>query len=267
MIITVEKITPQKASEYLAFNRNNRPLRSWLVDQYAKDMSSGRWKLTHQGIAFNCDGTLLDGQHRLEAIKLSGACVEMMVARGIDSNSQIVMDDHAKRTAGDALSLTRQEKVMADEIAIIRAAIHLSGDQRKDYMTKQDLNEILDLFRPSIRFVKSRMPSNEKGVTSAPVKAAIVLAWFYVTEINRLKEFCEVLTGRELPSSGGDKAAVILREWLLKTGVQSGESSRREAFKKTQRAIIAFSDRQEIGKLYVSNLFFPWPLVNPVRTN
>ncbi len=103
MDLSVETITAKQAEKYLQFNTNNRPLRKSLVSQYAKDMASGNWRLTHQGVAFNCDGTLLDGQHRLAAIVQSGVTVQMLVARGVDSRNQLVMDDHAKRSAGDAL--------------------------------------------------------------------------------------------------------------------------------------------------------------------
>ena len=34
----------------------------------ARDMKAGHWRLTHQGIAFDPAGVLIDGQHRLWAI-------------------------------------------------------------------------------------------------------------------------------------------------------------------------------------------------------
>lgn len=267
MELLVETITPKQAEKYLGFNTSNRPLRKRLVSQYAKDMAAGNWKLTHQGLAFNCDGTLLDGQHRLAAIAQSGVTIQMLVARGVDSKSQLVMDDHAKRSAGDALSLARNERITQADVAIIRGAAELSKGNlsaSRERLTKQELDAVYDKFLSPIAFVREKMPNNERGVTSAPVKAAIALAWFYVKDLARLGTFCDVLTGRILPENDGDRAAVVLREWLLRNGIQHNES-RLEGFKKTQRAIVAFSEHKDIGKLYGTATYFPWPLVEPER--
>lgn len=265
MDLSIETITAKQAEDYLKFNTNNRSLRKALVSQYARDMSAGKWRLTHQGLAFNCDGTLLDGQHRLAAIVQSGVTVQMLVARGVDSRSQLVMDDHAKRSAGDALSLSRQEKITQSQVAVMRGAVELSsGRKNVSRLTKQELNEVIDVFHPAVEFVETRMPTHERGVTSAPVKAAIVLAWYYVKDLRRLSDFCDVLTGRNLPEGSGDRSAVVLREWCLRNGMQA-DTARREGFKKAQRAIVAFMERKDIGKLYGTITYYPWPLVEPVR--
>lgn len=266
MDLSVETITPKQAEKYLQFNTSNRTLRKTLVNTYAKDMASGNWKLTHQGVAFNCDGTLLDGQHRLAAIVQSGVAVQMLVARGVDSRSQLVMDDHAKRNAGDALSLARKEKITQSDVAVIRGVIELSHHRNwnKCRMTKQDLDEVFDTFREPLVFVSESLASNERGVTAACVKAAIVLAWFYVSDLNRMRSFCDVLTGKVLPENVGDRAAVVLREWLLRSGMRHS-ANRIEGFMKTQRAIVAFHEHKDIGKLYGTTTFYPWPLVDPVR--
>lgn len=266
MNISTETITPKQAEKYLQSNISNRPLRKLLVGQYAKDMMSGKWRLTHQGIAFNCDGTLLDGQHRLRAIIESGTTVRMVVARGVDSQSQLVMDDHAKRSANDALSLIRLEQITKSDIAVIRGAVELSIGRtlKGSRLTKQELNEALDTFRPALDFVNKMVGSNERGVTSAPVKSAIALSWFYVKDLERLGAFCDLVTGRVWAESIGDRSAVTLREWLLKTGMEVA-ALRLEGFKKTQRAIIAFMDRKDVGRLYGTSVYYPWPLIDPVR--
>jgi hypothetical protein len=74
-----EKITPKKAAEYLKRKLPNRRTRPSLVVKYATDMKAGRWMLTHEGIAFDKRGRLIDGQHRLEAIIVAGVSIEMYV--------------------------------------------------------------------------------------------------------------------------------------------------------------------------------------------
>jgi hypothetical protein len=92
-----------------------------------------------------------------------------------------------------------------------------------------------------------------------------MLAWYYC-DLDRLTTFTDVLTGRVMPTSAEDRAAVILREALLKAGMKNN-SARAEFFRKTQRAIKAFMAREELQRLYaVSDVYYPWPLVKPVRT-
>lgn len=261
----IETVTPELASEYLKANHSNRPLKKALINNYARTMAGGGWRLTHQGIAFNCDGTLLDGQHRLKAIEQANVPIQMVVTRGVSQDAQLVMDDHAKRSAGDALSIARGEKITQSMVATIRGCVEL---QRTGYhtatMTKQEINDVLEIFQGPLAFIESQLRCNERGVTSAPVRSAIALAWFYVDSLERLEEFCEILFGRQMPTEQGDRSAVVIREWLLRNGVRNNQT-RVEAFRKTQRAILAFMEREALTKLYGSNVYYPWPLVEPVR--
>lgn len=263
MQITIETITPSQAAAWLTLNVNNRPISNSLVKQYAKEMKNGTWRLTHQGIAFSADGILLDGQHRLLAIIESKVAVAMVVSRGVDNRAQLVMDDHKKRSAGDALSLVRKEKISNQRVSVIRAVAELTRSSRSSRMSKEELDIVYDTFKPALEFVAPLFP-NEKGVSSAPIKGAIVLAWFYVEDLAKLERFCDVLSGRQMGTNETEKCAVLLREFMLKNGMKN-HADRTDAFFKAQRAIVAFVNGEKLSKLYGS-LQFEWPLKNPVRT-
>ena len=68
-------ITPKRAAEMLEHNGHNRPLTRTRVREFAEAMKRGDWQLTHQGIAFDTDGQLKDGQHRLAAMPFNYAAV------------------------------------------------------------------------------------------------------------------------------------------------------------------------------------------------
>lgn len=91
-ITTMEMIDRAKAEEYLAVNvGNRRVLESW-SDLLAAVILQGGWERTHQGIAFNGDGTLVEGQHRLKAVikadkQQPGVAVPMRVTRGLDKEA------------------------------------------------------------------------------------------------------------------------------------------------------------------------------------
>ncbi len=70
-------ITPAFAAELLNKNTENRPMSRHKVAKWVDQMETGKWKLTHQGVAISDAGVLLDGQHRLQAIVEYGKPVEM----------------------------------------------------------------------------------------------------------------------------------------------------------------------------------------------
>lgn len=81
----VRQVTPDLASAWIkaVSAEKQRKLSSAKVSQYAAQMRAGTWALNHQGIAFDVDGNLCDGQHRLNAIVMSGTPVMMMVTYGV----------------------------------------------------------------------------------------------------------------------------------------------------------------------------------------
>jgi hypothetical protein len=111
--VKLESITPELAAEWLEKNLRNRNLRDSAVAQYARDMVNGQWLLTGEAIKFAEDGTLLDGQHRLAAIEKSGLTVDMFVVRGLENESQKVMDTNIRRGVGDMLKLAGYANHMA----------------------------------------------------------------------------------------------------------------------------------------------------------
>jgi hypothetical protein len=101
----VELITPHLAEQYLEGISHQRNIHDWRVELYATKMLAGEWKLTSQGISFDTNGVLRNGQHRLWAVILSGCSVYMSVTRGEDTEAFHVIDVGATRTPGDIFSI------------------------------------------------------------------------------------------------------------------------------------------------------------------
>lgn len=99
-----EWIGPDKAKKYLERNISNRPLRQMRVEMYAETMLRGLWKMTYEAIAFDEDGNLLNGQHRLNAVILSGTEQQFFVVRGALRETYDVIDGGAKRSPQDRLA-------------------------------------------------------------------------------------------------------------------------------------------------------------------
>ena len=102
---TFEFIQPEVAELYLGKNMANRNRDYKRVGQMAADMANGDWMVTHAGIAFDWNGELVDGQHRLAAIVKSGEPQYMLVSRGLDPEVRHVIDTGRPRTAGNSLNV------------------------------------------------------------------------------------------------------------------------------------------------------------------
>ena len=101
-------VTPSQAQSWLD-HRNIERQRAYShhkASQWYSEMRAGRWKTTHQGIAFDWDGFLLDGQHRLGAIVLLGRPVQLDVRIGCDPDTFDVLDTGHKRTANQMIHHT-----------------------------------------------------------------------------------------------------------------------------------------------------------------
>ena len=103
-------ITPDMAKKILAHrNKNNRPLRYTHLEKLSNAIEKDEWKVTHQCIAFDKDGNLIDGQHRLAAVLQTRKTVKMTVATNMDASIFDVVDTGSKRSTGDALDILGSE--------------------------------------------------------------------------------------------------------------------------------------------------------------
>lgn len=88
-------------------NGINRPRSAKKVSEYIEALEKGRWPTTGATIVFSKQGYLLDGQHRLEACKISGIPIKTYVVFGIDAGAFTMIDIGRKRTNMDAFHIER----------------------------------------------------------------------------------------------------------------------------------------------------------------
>lgn len=129
--IQLETIEPAMAEMFLQENTNqNRNIKKAKVEMFAKDIESGNWRITHQGIAFDWNGKLVDGQHRLHAIIKANKPIEMYVYRGLDPSTFSVLDTGTSRTAGDFL-----KKLSFSNTGTVAASVRLVLRYGKESVT------------------------------------------------------------------------------------------------------------------------------------
>src|SRR4051794_1259299 len=116
MQVTVEKIGPKKAEQWINANKTNRSLRAGVVEQYAGDMRNGNWTQCTAPIAFYEDGDLADGQHRLYAIVESDTTQTFSVARGLERRDGLNIDTGLVRSVVDNARISGLETGLSNYI-------------------------------------------------------------------------------------------------------------------------------------------------------
>ncbi|MFE7462364.1 hypothetical protein ACWFMI_24740 [Nocardiopsis terrae] len=137
-------ITPDTARVWLRDrNKGNRNLSLPAAQQYAETMRDGRWKLTHQGIAFDEAGNILDGQHRLLAVTLADVPVDIFVFVGMDRDTFTVLDVGRRRQAGHLIQSTPYGLLAAAACRFLGVVDGTFQDGKSSYIVGKGDNDIL----------------------------------------------------------------------------------------------------------------------------
>lgn len=108
MYISTEIITPDRATQLLETQQQNRLPNKHHVAFLAEQMAQGLWMSnTGDTIKINTKGNLVDGQHRLHAIVKAGMHLEMHIANGVTDEAVQVLDTGRSRTAVDAFTIAK----------------------------------------------------------------------------------------------------------------------------------------------------------------
>jgi len=98
-------ITPEIASKFLDYNISNRPMSQRTVDRYIEEMKNGDWEYNGESIKISKDGNVIDGQHRLKAIVLSGITIETELVDNLDPKVSSKIDVGKKRSLSDTIHI------------------------------------------------------------------------------------------------------------------------------------------------------------------
>jgi hypothetical protein len=237
IVSRTEDISPEQAKRYLEKNTHNRSVRESVVDRYAAMMQRDQWVVTHQGIAFDDEGNLLDGQHRLMAIVKAARPVSMMVTRGVPSerNNGItipamdVIDCGKSRTVADQLALCHGVKNSNLISSVCSAIAEICFRSRGGGISTAQALVILDIYaRPiesAVEIISDFRPARKGSVIGALAFASVS----HRTEIEKLMS--DLNSGAELKKN---QPALTLRDWLTRGnfnyGTATGSGRRRKLY-------------------------------------
>ena len=167
-MITAETklITPEWAAEILQTkNSKNRKLRGWWAEALAAAIRRGEWITTHQGIAFDEDGNIIDGQHKLKAVVLAKIPIEMMVFHGVPRSAFSVLDIGTKRSYADTTGLSKKTA------EVCRRAVHVTFGS--SVASPQMVSKVADAGLADVHERLNSYASNTIATySSAPVRLA-----------------------------------------------------------------------------------------------
>lgn len=100
-------LAPEQAAALIEADTTNLN-RKFDKDNYQKFVrliQAGLWKTTNQGIAITTSGRIIDGQHRLAAIRDTGIPCQVMICWDADENTFDAIDQGKKRSGNDIWQL------------------------------------------------------------------------------------------------------------------------------------------------------------------
>ena len=196
----------------------NRPINKKLVASYASDMIRGRWGLTHQGIAFDEHGRLVDGQHRLWAVVKAGIPVTMMVTTGLPASTNggysiptmDVIDCGKNRTVGQKLRISHGISGASQVASVVRNIAYVYTNDREIKLSVSQVLEVMDMHEPAIEMLFGVTTDSRQRV--GPVLAP--MAVYYMTHPEQAKSFAVSFFNKEELKKGSPVLALI--KWLEK---------------------------------------------------
>jgi hypothetical protein len=226
----VQTVTPKKAAEYLERNTANRPLSAKTVREFAQAMRRGDWQVTHQGIAFDTTGALVDGQHRLAAIIEADVPVDVTVFTEVPEGAFDVLDTGKRRNAADVLAIEGEKSavMLAAMVRTVwlyqnRPELNWSGGDAG--VTNHQIVQTLEA-HPKLRDFSG--VGEHVAAATGMIKSAAGAASYLVTQASRRDLspwFDGIIEGAGLVK--GDPRLLFRRVMFAHTRKQAGQVMRR----------------------------------------
>lgn len=255
-----EVITPIMADAWLReFNRINRSISIDRAIRYAEDIERGKWITTHQGIAFDEDGVLIDGAHRLAAITMAGLPVRLLVTRGLPKEARFVIDQGKPRSVVDAISLDGGTSIRADVVSMAKNLLLAPLFAARIAWSPAMVREVVELNQDLIDSVTPIFPKKKRVPSQATLMALVARAADHAAR-EVVEGFARILITGEGSGKAHEGSIIRLRDWLRESPEprQASSAGQRVAYQKAQAVLRAYQEEKQLPKIYaVADDLFP----------
>ena len=211
-------VTPDMAAQWLRSNTANRSPSKAAVKRWADAMRANAWKLCPDAIAFDVNGVLINGQHRLMAVIESGMTQPFLVAYNFPENSKEDCDIGKKRQLHEILTINGYP-ISQSHAAICRFLLtpwDLAGAIEADHQIHRNrIKKVHTMVDSKISFIESCVKAKE--FTAAEL-AAMTALFEFVGDETVVADFINVLQHGvrcDNTRQPGDIATVRYREFRL----------------------------------------------------
>jgi len=258
----IVNVTPDMARAWLDFNNFNRPKKPDVVAKYVRQIREGRWRLTHQGLAFTDEGVLLDGQHRLFALIECGVSLPIRVFLNEPVENFAVIDCGKNRGNLDVVRMAAKDNTLTTaHTQTLQSMLAGRFCQTANRWTNAEMSELYKEHGDAVNFAVDQFwGCKDKQINDRTVKGVIARAYYHVPR-GVLAVFCSLLTGNnDHPSRAAIDAFVGCLTYFKDRQV----NTKREIYRRcelTMEAFLSNTNEVSFGK-DISELF---PLPNERR--
>ncbi len=166
-------ITPEIARVMMSKNNGNRRVAPNTVNYYSQMMKKGNWKSTHQGLAIDESGNVIDGQHRLAAVIKSGISIltTLTVYKGKIKTMMIPVDVGKNRNSHDLTGLS------SGEISIFNAINYLFPNMTKSKVDPVTLKYMSDNSKTELEYLTEVSTISYASTPAGYRKSGLARIW------------------------------------------------------------------------------------------
>lgn len=224
-IVETKSVGPEYAAFLLEGNSKNRPISKSGVEFLSRQMKEGLFKYNGDTIRIDRNGNLLDGQHRLSAIVMSGTTHMMTIIGGLDPETFSTIDQGRKRTTGDLFAISgstigNHGQYAAASKVLLTIERKLMPSSYRILSGRNDL--IIDCFKRNEKLIRDGMRyAHRKNITKIIPKSAVAACFAHYAQEN-YSDTCEFF---EDLSSVHPKFKIVS---MLKDKMQDNKASKQK---------------------------------------
>ncbi len=230
----------------LSYNTRNRPKKDGYLRKLVAGINNNRWLPSPDAIAVSISGVILNGQHRLEAIKTADyPPVPLLLVTGLPDASMAIIDRGVGRTMRDTVSLLLNSTIGGRLVAALSWLYRIKTHQVTSVALDCDPMTLLEYLETYREIIDELMPII--GRQRAPIIAAIMN--YAITDKPKALEFASQLAyGEGLTKSD---PTYRLRE-AIKKYKGGGNAIQQSNYELTVAAINKHRAGKRTRRLYLS---------------
>lgn len=247
-------ITPTIAEKWLDKNPNNRTMSKSRVTRLVKSINAGQWQCNGEAIVIGNDHTLINGQHRLQAVVVSKKTIQSWVIRGVLPAAMSTIDLGAPRSLGNHLQMAGiKGAVFALASAVIICREFSTGTyiHTKDKTSPQEMLSFIADNKHILKAADIYTHADKKEFRALLAQSISIAMYYMFCKIDRDKAetfFHRLVQGTNL----GEKSPILkLRTELISLRKESkhAELTRAASIHYLCAAFQAFMDDKRVDRL------------------